>query len=286
MKEIAFIASGPLAFASSRLRVYWVAKHMENCVIQEYNNVMQYMQIRDAEIYIFQKSISPDLAAECKKRGAQVWWDVCDPVWWWEPALSKELSGIVDGVVVSNPGLADEWERFAGYPAHVIPDRLDLDHFDRQREHHDTSPVRFIWFGLGCNRVALASIWANLVQLITAGYPITLTIMDNMPDKSAAPMLGYELPIGYVRWELDAEVRLIAQHDVALLPPYPGPWGKVKSNNKTQTALACGVPVTDGFDLDELIKLVTDWEHRSARGSFPLVDVAQSAADWKELLGL
>ena len=198
---------------------------------------------------------------------------------------------MVDGIVASNQALADDLAEFSGREVHVIPDRLNLDHFHTQREHRDTTPVRFIWFGLYCNRVSLASAWVNLVRVNAMGHPVTLTIMDNRPDKSWVEELGSELPIAYIQWQLNREVAMIAQHDVALLPPYPGPWGRVKSDNKMLTAGACGVPAIDGLDKANVLVYARNWRVRESAGRSAQMNnedfhnVTQSAADWLELLG-
>jgi hypothetical protein len=149
--------------------------------------------------------------------------------------------------------------------------------------------VRFIWYGIAVNRLALVGAWANLARLAANGHEIELTIMDERPN---APFgLGEEVNVYHVRWSLDQENEIIARHDIALLPPYPGPWGWVKSNNKVLTAYACGLPTTPGLRWnDGFIKMVADAEVRamSGRGGRRHIaencSVEKSAREWDALL--
>ena len=172
---------------------------------------------------------------------------------------------------------------WANIEAHVIPDRLKLAHYNKQRQHADVDPVRFIWFGSAQNRGALTAGFVTLSRLQADGFNVELTIMDDRPDLP----LGYgpSCPVYFVRWQLDKEVEVIANHDIALLPPYPGEWGKVKSNNKVLAAWACGLPVETTHDYGPAYEMTFNplWrdiaEHRRK-----LEDVSQSAADWEALL--
>ena len=53
------------------------------------------------------------------------------------------------------------------------------------------------------------------------------------------------LTIKHVPWLLDKEVEVIASHDLAFLPSYPGMWGRLKSDNKKVHAGLCGLHVYD-----------------------------------------
>jgi hypothetical protein len=74
------------------------------------------------------------------------------------------------------------------------------------------------------------------------------------------------------------------------LPPYPGAWGRVKSNNKALTAWACGLPVSDAQDYKALFALATIAANRerAADLGYKLLCkdylVEQSAREWMELL--
>jgi hypothetical protein len=99
-----------------------------------------------------------------------------------------------------------------------------------------------------------------------------------------------KFPVYYVQWSLEHENQVIASHDIAFLPPYPGPWGRVKSNNKSLTAWACGLPVSDGWDyeyLDELCANEVVRQQTTEQGRLKLEMSYQaqlSGMEWEKLL--
>lgn len=285
--NICFITAGPIEWASSRMRAYWVAEALrerghEVEVIQYPNNLTN----PDNDIYIWQKVANVEAIKVLKPTGTRHYWDVCDPSWWWQPDECREIAKYMTAVVASSQALADDFnEWYGGKLAVCIPDRLKLSHFHTQRQHRDVSPVCFIWFGIAANRVALWGARANLERLVANGHKIELTIFDDRPDVRFH--FSDAFPIYHVQWSLEKEVEVLAAHDVALLPPYPGPWGEVKSNNKAMTALACGLPVMAGLSYENAVSLVTDKRSRQESGDIWIkstADVIQSAIEWEALL--
>jgi hypothetical protein len=241
----------------------------------------------EADIYIWQKAANPKVIQE--RKDARHWWDVCDPLHWFSPDESRVIADLVDGIVTSNEPLGSDLMRWAKRHVRVIPDRLELSHFPKQRQHAPVSPVRFIWYGIAVNRAALVGAWTNLARLAALGYELELTVMDERPDVTLN--LGPEFPVYHKLWRLSEENAIIANHDIALLPPYPGPWGAVKSNNRELTAWACGIPATTGLRWhDGFINLVERTSAREAAGLGGRTaveanhDVKQSAADWEALV--
>jgi hypothetical protein len=280
--KVVFIAYGPIDFASARMRCYWPAQYIRDAEVISYGDLLP-----DADVYIWQKNAH--IAQIKERRDAQHWWDVCDPLHWFSPNESREAADAVDGIVASNQGLAQDLTTWAKRHVRVIPDRLELSHFPLQREHVDTKPVRFIWYGIAVNRSAMVGAWTNLARLAALDYKIELTVFDERPEIELK--LGPEVPVYHKRWRLAQENAVIASHDIALLPPYPGPWSTVKSNNKELTAWACGLPSTTGVRWhDGFIELVDRASTRKAAGHGGRTaveanhDVRQTAADWEELL--
>lgn len=284
-----FVAAGPIEWGSSRMRCYWPAQYMDAGVI-EFSELVQmaknYGQVLEAEVYIWQKSALPELLDAIPGRH---WYDICDPIHWFSPDTMREIDKRVDGVVASSPALGSDYGSWAGHERHYcIPDRLEMSHFPEMREHENRDPIRFIWYGVAVNRIALAGAWTNLSRLAANGCAIELTVMDDQPQ---APLgLGNEIPVRHVQWTLEGENAEIVSHDIALLPPYPGPWGKVKSNNKMLTAWACGLPVSDGLSYFDMLELVKNPEQRQKRAEMRRADVEtlwtvdRSARQWERLL--
>jgi glycosyltransferase involved in cell wall biosynthesis len=278
-----FIASGPIEWASARLRCYWPAKYMDAEVVEFGNH-----HNKDAEAVIFQKSFDLEYAVLTRRLGRRVYWDICDPLWWWEPNECREILNHVDGVVLSSKALQNDFDQWSNgaVKSHCIPDRLELSHFPLKRTHSDVSPVRLIWFGLAVNRWALLSALANLERLVANGHKIELTIMDDQPGEWPVTNM---FPIYCVPWSLDKENEIIAAHDLAILPPYPGPWGEVKSNNRVLTAMACGLPVTAGLTYGVFETLVKDKKAREEFTKSDMLDllldydVEKSAREWEAI---
>lgn len=290
-----FITSGTIEWGSARMRAYWPAQYMEDTGVVPVKEIIKDGQIPKADAYIWQKYIVDDIAAQLRELGAFQVWDVCDPLHWFSPQSVLNQAPLMNKIVCSTSGLANDLRNWLhdsfmvdAPPITVIPDRLEPSHFIKRREHARADPVRFVWFGISINRGALFGAAANLERLADNGHNIALSIMDERPDKQYHDIEG-SFPVFYTKWRLDKEVEVIAGHDIALLPPYPGPWGEVKSNNKRLTAWACGLPVVDGFDYTEMERLVVSHSARrvyaeSHEDVFADYHVKDSAIEYEMLL--
>lgn len=290
MTSVVFIPAGDITNAGARMRAYWPARFIPDAAVVSWDDIRA-GNLPDAPVYIFQKLVDVGLMRSLRERGALVFWDVCDPAWWFNPTDAREAADVADGVVASSAALAVDFIDWYGKAkARHIADRLDPDHFTQLRGHQETRPVRFIWFGAAQNRVALYAAAALLARLRANGHEVTLTIFDNAPDN---PLPGFdaELPVYYTRWALEREVETLVAHDIALLPFYPGPWGRVKSNNRQITAWAAGLPVVWDCNNYEMTRaLVCDAQYRRETAAARLAtvwrfyNVRQSAAEWQVLI--
>src|SRR3546814_1225627 len=55
--------------------------------------------------------------------------------------------------------------------------------------------------------------------------------------------LGWSVPTQYVEWDLKSSARIIAEHDVAVIPVVSNPYTVCKTNNRLVFALHLGLPV-------------------------------------------
>ena len=288
MTTVCFIPTGDITNAGSRMRAYWPAQFMPDATVATWEDI-HHGKLPAARAYVFQKLVDVGLMRRLRDGGALVFWDVCDPVWWFNPADAREAAEAADGIVASCWPLADDFAQWSGRMARMIPDRVWLDHFTHTRQHAETRPVRLIWFGSAQNRIALYAAGASLSRLRANGHEVTLTLFDNAPE-SPMPGLDSEIPVYYTRWRLENEAETLAAHDIALLPSYPGPWGAVKSNNRTVTAMAAGLPVASGVIYENLRALVCDVQLRRETAAEGLREVReewnvkQSAAEWRALI--
>jgi hypothetical protein len=286
MGKTLFITAGPEWWGSSRMRAYWPARYMPGTDVIEYQRLENITERYDA--VIFQKVFDLRLAADLRANGIRVWWDVCDPGWWWQPDIHREIIELTDGIVASNVNLANDLAYWSGRKVYTIPDRMYLSHFVQRKEHTKTETVRMIWYGVSVNRISLFAAFANLERLVANGHKIELTICDDRPDVPFIQEAAFK--VNHDQWTLTHEVERLLEHDIALLPPYPGAWGKVKSNNKMLTAWAAGLPATSGIDYYAMADLVMSHERRQAAADDGYATVCadyrveQSAAQWMELL--
>lgn len=284
-----FVSMGDQTWGSSRMRVWWVAQHMRDTEVMIWNFPQTAEFKTKYSNYIFQKYGNPDIQNKLLDMGRQVWLDQCDPMWWFsDQGYMRAMFDAATGAVFSSAALKDDFLDWWGadYNAHVIKDRMNFDHFPDKKSHSWTKPVRFIWFGMSQNRVALHGTYPTLSRLKANGYKVTLTIFDDKPQNRIQEF--NDIPILYSTWELHKENAMISGYDLALLPPYPGQWGKVKSNNKNITAIACGVPWVQGLDYNETVKFM-DFKERQKlidvqSTVLPQYDVRLSALEWEKLL--
>jgi hypothetical protein len=284
---ITFIATGPISFASSRMRCYWPAQYLPGARVVQLQEADQ-IQCGKGDVIIWQKMVNTGLLSLFHERGAKQIWDLCDPVYWWQPKESTQILGYMERVVLSSPGLKNDFDKWSEHSLQsmVIPDRLKMSHFPLRREHIQSRPTRLIWYGIMNNRMALWGTVPTLERLVANGYPIELTVCDDRPDVEW--QITQAFPMYNVRWSLEQENKILASHDIALLPPYPGAWGTVKSNNKKLTAYASGLPVTNGFDYDELKWMMRPEVRRDVASEgldqvLTQYQVQQSAIEWGAL---
>ncbi len=281
-----FIASGPYSWGSARMRCYWPAKYMTDAHVILNGEPLP----TNFDNYIFQKqAANEDVMRKLGEMGKRVYWDLCDPMWWWSPEFVEAIAPLCHRLVFSSRALEDDYLNWCSSETLItIPDRLDFDHFKQRAVLADRSPIRLIWYGVAVNRIALMAALANLERLAANGVKFELTIFDDRPEVQWLETDSF--PVYHVRWSVEKEIDILTAHDIALLPPYPGPWGRVKSPNKKITAWACGLPVTTGEDYNELYDICHMLEMRVALANAGWREAEtnwraeQSAKDWEVLL--
>lgn len=287
MPNVLFITPGPIQWASSRYRAYWIAEQMENAQVFPIQQLARGGNVEKPDYAIFIKATNEALATQLNEIGAEIIWDICDPVHWFSPETSKRFLKFASRITASNIGLAEDLRSWSKRDVKVIPDRMKLEHYKIKRNHIDTTPIRFIWYGASQNRGSAVGSMANIERLNANGIPVEVTILDDAPSHQWRSD-GFTLY--HKEWELEKENRIIAAHDIALTPPYPGPWGNLKSNNKQVTAWACGLPTTDGYDYEEVRALASSATYRKriadkyGKVVEEYYDVRKSARELEEFL--
>jgi hypothetical protein len=289
MFKVCFLTFGDFNIASSRLRAFWVAEYLEGSVVVTADELRGGRPIPEAEVYVWQKIVDVNEVKRQKERGALVFWDTCEPHWWWEPNKCREVTNAVDAVVCSNAELADDYYHWRGEEAYYIRDRFDLAHFHTRKTHKErTFANRLIWYGYSQNRFGLMGALAVLERLYANDAKISLTIMDDDCNPNNLPVANF--PVYFSQWRLDNEVAVTADHDLAILPDYPGAWGKVKSKNRKIFANLCGLPAVTGDDWGELYNLCFNSAERmraadeAYKNAVENYNVKQSAKEWESII--
>jgi hypothetical protein len=282
-------------WASSRFRAYWLEDAAPD-LFKVYPPTVE-EELTSHKVLVFQKRQSGRdhmLARLAKEKGIKVVYDLTDPLWWFDPqqVLAEPMIDIADAVVVSSKGLFAEVSLRKDKNVFLIPDRMAPDFHPTTAEHSDHNPVVLVWFGIAQNRAALAGWIPVLPYLAYHGLQFELRIID---EKSHEPIgLGGDtrqpFKTAYVPWTLESFHAQVSACDIALLPPYPGPWGALKSNNKSVTAWWCGLPVVDDWNLKRLHDLIADADLRKQEGqenrekAEKEYGIDKSVEQWREVL--
>jgi len=261
--------------ASVRFRAQWPAKYM---VDGECFDGSQRMS--DFNAFVFQKFYltgkARSLAHAFRDAGHILAFDLCDADWLLSDDHRTRLLTILPvmhfAVATTEP--IAEWLR-GWLPTYVIPDRLDLAVHTERHIPQNREP-RLIWFGNSANLTTLEQMWPTV-----CGLGLSLTILA---DRLIPPW--DERPVLFVPWTLEGANAVIADHDVALNPRMETGHFAFKSDNKTLTAWALGVPVAK---MPEQLMGLMDFELRKLESSARLMevvahhDVRISARQWASL---
>lgn len=264
-----FITGGDYNWGSSRIRAFWPCPYMDNAKVLPIQDILNNgSKFPRAENYIWQKTADTVTMRMVKDMGLKNYVDFCDPAWWNDPNYIKEVCDIANGLIFGTDALYDDFvdEYGDGYRHVIAPDGYEPKYYPVQREHIDTVPIRLVWFGLALNRFAILSAVPFIERLVANNYRISLTIYDNEPSKLFMDM---PCPVYQTKFDPIKDNEIIASHDIAVLPPYPGKWGSLKSINRIITASVSGLPIVYGDDYRELERLVKSAEYRREKTIIP-----------------
>lgn len=299
--KVCFLAQGPIQMASSRLRAWLLAEAFDDPdVVCLQHSPDVWGKLKDFDVVVLNKLYPRpggscmdlyDRVSDLKRDGKTVVWDLCDPVWYW--MADRDFIGLaqsMDAIVVSSHGLRADL--VCGYPkmrAEVIEDRLPF--MPLAKTHEETNEPVLVWFGYFENRVpSFMSCALSLERLVQNDVSFKLLIIDDRP--------GIKLPVNsalgkrmlYKKWDLDTFWGDLMSADVALLPNYPGLWGKLKSRNKHMTAMWAGLPISDGENYRDLLELMTDARLRETQAlgcrymAEDIYNIKESVSEWENLM--
>lgn len=235
---------------SSRIRANWVMKHWP----EAFGKVETYVQGKAYDFLVYQKVYWPKHAKNFK--GVKIL-DMCDADWYdWQYPIVEMLT-YMDAVTVSTEklkkavedlieGMIEHGDIKEKIPVYFVPDRMDPDFHQPRKTKHAEAIKWAVWYGYGHNLKALDPVISFLktrsVNLVVISDQMYRQADLNFPwkvDTVNADIVGHR----------DGEY---VEHDIVINPKLEfGKW-QYKSNNKTTSAWALGMPVAhtpEEFDL-------------------------------------
>jgi hypothetical protein len=251
---------------SSKIRGHWLVKYWKEAEI--------FKQGANYDAVIFQKCYWVDFAKAFN--GVKIL-DVCDPDWL-DAMPIVEMIDLCDAVTTSTEALRDEIKKFTDKPVIFIPDRQDLE-FHNVKKVHEGQAKKVIWFGYAHNTNVLDKTIGFIKKL---GLQLTVLSNGRPPYTKADRNIKYN----WDNPEFDFN-KIILDNDIVLLPENNSFRGRFKSDNKTYTAWALGMPVAKTPDD---IKRFLDPIERSKEAELRFnevkekYDVRQSVEEFKKLI--
>lgn len=218
---------------STKIRVNNLIKYWPEADLYKYGE--------NPDVLIFQKVyMQADYSYHAHFKGKKIL-DVCDPDWLDQQAIKKTVDN-VDAVTVPTEPLADFIRQLTDKPVVVIPDRHDVEVFDKPKNHYGDAK-KLVWFGYKQNAELLKS---AIPYIERNGYE--LTIISNDPPNLPTEFNFVKHPTTPEEFKEE-----MLKYDICILPEGTRPEDRFKSNNKTTKAWMCGVPVaTCAEDLERL----------------------------------
>lgn len=224
------------------------------------------------DIYIFQKTLLPQFIEDMKRlheSGKIIMFDLCDAVWENHADLLRQALPYIDVITTSTEYirqyLAKNFRRLND--THLIVDRMDLDEFPEVKEHRDTNTPRVVWFG-NRNTIAYLKLMHEALWEAYQRVPFTLVLISDKFDAYDQPS-GMEIPVEKIVWTLDGANDAILSGDVVINPhDMDTETGRAKSDNKTITAWALGMPVVSHGSQHRMATLLVAYlQSRAMRSS-------------------
>lgn len=211
--------------ASSRIRGKWLVK----C----WKEAEEFVYGKKYESVIFQKAYLPDY---CKLFDGIKILDLCDPDWIQDVDFRQYLVDI-DVVTVSTEELGKFISTITDKPVVVIPDRMDFEYF-KEKKIHKGKAKEVCWFGYSHNSHVLKSL-----RMILPKYDLGISVISNEPIMLSNKDIGLVVKERYTKWDLKTVNREIIKSDFVVMPGSTSPNHRFKSDNKTTTSWALGMPV-------------------------------------------
>lgn len=273
--------------ASTRIRVTWPLKYLNAIVSESFDELVT------CNVVVFQTRYSQQdvrLAKTLKLSNVRIIFDNTDPHWLKEYQREDvnfvNMVELADIVTLPTEGLVETFKKLYSYKqTFIIKDRLDLNIYNKVKKHVDKKSYKILWHGSHGN---LNSIDLARVDLEKLGleFDITLVcIFDGITQHSVKPFQN--VTVIPVEWTNQNVIDELLKSDVSINPRYDN-WKSYKSNNKTITAWACGIPCTERDFYDGIKKYLsnTDLRNEEAKTQRAIIekdyDVKLTAKEWTD----
>jgi len=254
---------------SSRIRGHWLVDNWKEAEL--------FKQGQQYDVVIYQKAYFLEHAKVFK--GIKIL-DLCDPDWLHWAYKVKEMIGYCDAVTTSTEALAIALRQITDKPVVCIPDRVDLNKF-KEKKIHDNDAKRVCWYGYSDNFDILKPVINQLKKLNLD----LLVVSDG--NFNISKIYDGKIKVDNIKYKVDTINQNILKSDIVINPQgTTGKW-KFKSNNKTLTAKAIGMPVA--HNTEELKRFINCEERikESNKGYIELKekwDINFSVDEYKTLI--
>lgn len=168
--------------------------------------------------------------------------DICDPDWL-EGRAVKESIELCDAVTCSSQALVDFVKSITEKPVFLVHDRMNLDYF-KETKRHEGKARGVVWFGYSSNSVLIDMCLPTLKRL-----NLDLTVISELPYYPSSGIEGIDTTwiqahVKNIKYDAESvNQEIVAGGDMVINPKRDdGKW-HFKSDNKTITAWALGMPV-------------------------------------------
>ncbi len=263
--------------SNSRIRVEYVAKYIPDSYITEDKELLGSCDALVFQTRYFKEDV--DYIKEFKDTKKVLIMDVTDPMWYWHNEsvdrwFKEEVLSNMDIVICSTKILAKMYRKHYGVRnITFIPDRMDLQKYNRVKIHdRKKESIKLLWHGYIENIKALEPFKDDILEINKFheklyGKKMKLEIVSNRePDLEFYESFN-QLEIIYEQWDSYKLIDYILDSDIVLNCRPQEENFNYKSNNKTITSWALGVPCVEGIDFKEkLKKLIVNPEFRKEEG--------------------
>jgi len=229
---------------SSRIRGHWLIKNWPNAEL--------FKQGQKYDVVIYQKAYFVD-HARADKHSIKIL-DLCDPDFLHWGHRVREMIEEMNAVTTSTESLAEAIRHFTDKPVKCIPDRIDPEFHQGELKVHENRAEWVVWFGYSTGfdmlKPVLSFLKKNKLGLIV--------ISDNaffMPTAYVD-----DIKIANYPWDIKTINDHIKEADMVINPQSTAGKWKYKSNNKTLTGWALGMPVAT--TVEELERFIDPEERR------------------------